>query len=280
MDSNDQIKQLLMQQLESLRAAGVQTVPKGTGKIVLPEPQVDSDSTADPSPSPTDSGPRTNAKAPAEPPNAAPSPTAQPLPSHLDQYGSSVDPTQRPSVMQVIQDEVANCRACKELCESRKQTVFGVGNPNAAICFVGEGPGADEDRLGEPFVGAAGQLLNKILGACKLKREDIYILNTVKCRPPGNRNPQEDELANCWPYAVRQLEVIQPRFICCLGSVAAKTVLQTKSSISKLRGQFHSYRGSQVIVTYHPAYLLRTPTAKKHVWNDMKMLMSALGVEL
>lgn len=145
---------------------------------------------------------------------------------------------------------------------------------------MGEGPGADEDRIGEPFVGAAGQLLDKILNACTLSRDDVYILNTVKCRPPGNRNPAESELENCWPYAVRQLEIIQPEFICCLGSVAAKTVLETKLSIGKLRGQFHQLGSSKVVVTYHPAYLLRTPSAKKHTWNDMKMLMSEMGIEL
>jgi DNA polymerase len=196
------------------------------------------------------------------------------------EYGQTTSAEQRAAALTVIQSEVASCRACPELCDSRKQTVFGVGNPNARICFVGEGPGADEDRLGEPFVGAAGQLLDKIIGACKMSRDDVYILNTVKCRPPGNRNPLEDELTNCWPFAVRQLEIIQPEFICCLGSVAAKTLLKTKSSISKLRGQFHAFRGSRVIVTYHPAYLLRTPTAKKHTWNDMKMLMAEMGVQL
>lgn len=199
---------------------------------------------------------------------------------NLLNYGPKVNASDRQQALEVIQREVANCRACKDLCDSRKQTVFGVGDPNARLCFVGEGPGADEDRLGEPFVGAAGQLLNKIIGACKLRREDVYILNTVKCRPPGNRNPLEQELDNCWPYAIRQLEVIQPEFICCLGSVAARTVLRTVSSISKLRGQFHDFRGSRVVVTYHPAYLLRTPSAKKHTWNDMKMLMAEMGVQL
>jgi DNA polymerase len=146
--------------------------------------------------------------------------------------------------------------------------------------FLGEGPGANEDRLGEPFVGEAGQLLDKIMGACKLARSDVYILNTVKCRPPANRNPSQDELANCWGYAEKQLEILQPEFICCLGSVAARTLLKTTQSIGRLRRQFHSYRGSRVLVTYHPAYLLRTPSAKKHVWEDMKLLMKEMGVDL
>lgn len=235
---------------------------------------------------PPEVAPRSQAARTTGPERRAPAPPAVPtqVPSNLlesrSDYGPTIAAPERQSALDVIQAEVSNCRACKELCDSRKQTVFGVGNPNARLCFVGEGPGADEDRLGEPFVGAAGQLLNKIIAACKMSRDDVYILNTVKCRPPGNRNPQEEELDNCWPYAIRQLEVIQPEFICCLGSVAARTVLRTKSSISKLRGQFHSFRGSRVVVTYHPAYLLRTPSAKKHTWNDMKMLLAEMGIEL
>ena len=150
----------------------------------------------------------------------------------------------------------------------------------ARLVFVGEAPGANEDRIGEPFVGEAGKLLDKILTACKLSRDDVFILNTVKCRPPANRNPSQEELANCWGYTERQLELLQPEFICCLGSVAAKTVLKTTQSLGRLRKQFHSYRGSRVLVTYHPAYLLRTPSAKKHVWDDMKMLMKEMGIEL
>ena len=146
--------------------------------------------------------------------------------------------------------------------------------------FLGEGPGANEDRQGEPFVGEAGKLLDKILNASTLKRDQVYILNTVKCRPPNNRNPLPAELENCRGFLDRQLDVIRPEFIVCLGSVAAKSLLGTKLSLGKLRKQFHQYRESKVLVTYHPAYLLRTPSAKTHVWEDMKMLMKALGVEL
>ena len=179
-----------------------------------------------------------------------------------------------------MQDLVAGCTRCEELANSRKQTVFGVGDPTARLVFVGEGPGADEDRQGEPFVGAAGQLLNKILDACQLSREQVYILNVVKCRPPRNRTPSDVERSCCWGYAREQLEILQPEFICCLGSVAAKSLLNTKQPLGRLRQQFHAYRGSRVIVTYHPAYLLRTPSAKRHVWDDMKLLMKALGVDL
>jgi len=183
-------------------------------------------------------------------------------------------------LLHVIEQEVASCTKCPPLAESRTQTVFGVGNPNPTLCFIGEAPGRDEDKQGEPFVGRAGQLLDKILDACNLKRNDVYILNTIKCRPPHNRNPEEKELANCWDYALRQLDVLQPKFICCLGSIAAQTVLQTKQPIGKLRGSFHEFRGMSVLVTYHPAYLLRNPAAKAKVWSDMKMLMREMGRNL
>jgi len=158
--------------------------------------------------------------------------------------------------------------------------VFGVGNANARICFFGEAPGADEDRLGEPFVGRAGQLLDKMIVACKMKREDVYILNVLKCRPPGNRNPLPDEVTNCRGFFERQLDIIRPEIICCLGAVAAQSLLVTDRSIGKLRGQFHDYRGIPVICTYHPAYLLRNPAAKHDTWEDLKLMMQKLGVEL
>ena len=222
-------------------------------------------------------------------PAAAPQPSASPIgkpnpPTQpaitADAYGPSLPAAERVTALKVLQEEVARCTRCDELASTRSQTVFGVGNPSTRLVLLGEGPGADEDRLGEPFVGAAGQLLDKIISACTLSRSDVYILNTVKCRPPGNRNPSQSELANCWGYAERQLEIIQPEFICCLGSVAARTLLKTTLSIGKMRRQFHSYRGSRVLVTYHPAYLLRTPSAKKHVWEDMQFLMKEMGIEL
>lgn len=187
---------------------------------------------------------------------------------------------QRIEALRVLQEEVSVCVRCHELAETRTQTVFGVGNPRARLVFCGEAPGADEDRQGEPFVGRAGQLLDKIIEACTLRREDVYILNVLKCRPPGNRNPLPLEVSNCRGYLDRQLEIIQPEFICCLGSVAAKTLLETETSIGKLRGKFHLYRGIPVLCTYHPAYLLRNPAAKRDVWEDMQMLMREMGIEL
>jgi DNA polymerase len=189
-------------------------------------------------------------------------------------------PVERAADLRVIQTEVAACTRCSELVAHRSQTVFGVGNPAARICFVGEAPGADEDRLGEPFVGRAGQLLNDILKACTLSREEVYILNVIKCRPPGNRIPNADEVENCRGYLERQLETIRPEFICCLGSVAASALLRTKASIGHLRGRFHDWRGIRILVTYHPAYLLRNPAAKKDVWHDMQWLMSEMGIPL
>lgn len=187
---------------------------------------------------------------------------------------------ERTEALNVVERKVARCRKCTDLVENRTQTVFGVGNVQPRLVFFGEGPGADEDRQGEPFVGRAGQLLTKIIEACTLKREDVYIMNVVKCRPPGNRNPESDEIANCRPFFEQQLEILQPEFICCLGAVAATTLLDTKLSIGKLRGKFHDYRGIKVLATYHPAYLLRNPNAKKYVWDDMKILMAEMDIQL
>jgi uracil-DNA glycosylase len=175
---------------------------------------------------------------------------------------------------------VSACTRCTELAGTRTQTVFGVGNPHARLVFLGEAPGADEDRKGEPFVGRAGQLLNKIIEACTLRREDVYILNILKCRPPGNRNPLPAEAANCREYLDAQLALIQPEFLCCLGAVAAQNLLQTDRPIGRLRGQFFDFQGIKVMCTYHPAYLLRNPAAKRQTWEDMQMLMAEMGITL
>ena len=177
-------------------------------------------------------------------------------------------------------EQIKDCRLCPSLVENRTQTVFGVGNPNTRLCFFGEAPGADEDRQGEPFVGRAGQLLDRIIEACTLRRRDVYILNTVKCRPPQNRNPEPDEVDNCRQYFEQQLEIIRPEFICCLGLVSAKALLGTTEAVGKLRGKLHPWRWAQVLVTYHPAYLLRNPAAKKEVWKDMQFLMKEMGIDL
>jgi len=177
-------------------------------------------------------------------------------------------------------EQVAACVRCQELAETRTQTVFGVGNPEADIMYIGEAPGADEDRQGEPFVGRAGQLLDKITEACKLTREEIYICNILRCRPPGNRNPTPDEAANCREYLDAQIEAVDPKYIVCWGSVAAHNLLGTKAAIGKMRGKFFDYKGIKVLCTYHPSYLLRSPGAKKDVWADMKIFRADMGVML
>jgi len=187
---------------------------------------------------------------------------------------------QRKNELLKLSDCVSNCRRCMELAEARTQTVFGVGNPEAKIMFIGEAPGADEDRLGEPFVGRAGKLLDSIIAACKLKREEIYICNILKCRPPGNRNPAPDEAENCREYLDGQIEIVDPDYIVCWGSVAAKNLLGQNESIGRMRKKFYSYGRSKVLCTYHPSYLLRNPSAKKDVWDDMKLLFAEMGVRL
>jgi uracil-DNA glycosylase len=169
--------------------------------------------------------------------------------------------------------EMSGCQLCP-LGKTRKNLVFGDGNPEARIVFVGEAPGADEDEQGLPFVGRAGQLLTDIIvKGMKLERKNVYICNILKCRPPGNRNPQPDEIGKCEPFLKRQLQIISPEVICALGTFAAKTLLKTDIPISVLRGRFHSYEGIKLMPTYHPAYLLRNPSAKKQVWEDVQMIM-------
>lgn len=191
---------------------------------------------------------------------------------------STDGPVDRVQALAVLRNEVAACTRCAELTAGRTQTVFGVGPADARLCFFGEAPGADEDASGIPFVGRAGQLLTKIIEACTLSRDEVYILNVLKCRPPGNRPPQPEEVANCRGYFERQLAIIQPEFICCLGTSAAQSLLQTTEPIGKLRHRWFDHGTARVICTYHPSYLLRNPAAKRDVWEDMKVLMAAMGV--
>lgn len=190
--------------------------------------------------------------------------------------GPRLEVVDRESQLAELDSQVRQCRRCQDIVCFRQQTVFGSGTMTPRICFLGEAPGADEDRTGQPFVGKAGQLLTKIIEAMKLRREDVYILNGLKCRPPQNRTPVPDEIDNCRPYVETQLEVLQPEFIVCLGAVAVRSLLQSNLSIGRLRGKFHTYRGARVVVTYHPSYLLRQESAKKMVWEDMQMLMHEL----
>jgi DNA polymerase len=177
-----------------------------------------------------------------------------------------------------IREDIGDCARCK-LHKGRTKIVFGTGNPSADLMFVGEGPGRDEDLSGEPFVGRAGKLLTDMIKAMGLQREDVYIANVVKCRPPENRLPEKDEITTCSPFLMRQIDAIKPKVICTLGSCSAQTLLQTAQGISKLRGEWFDFRGAKLMPTYHPAYLLRNPGAKPEVWKDLQKVMAVLGLQ-
>jgi uracil-DNA glycosylase len=261
MAKNPAPRRAAAQQLASLRAAGVTRVSRSTRVPSEPAGVVSSAN-----------------EAPPKTPTIAVAVSAGT--TLFETKASGLPPAEREERLHAIAARVALCTRCQELASSRTQTVFGVGNPEAEIMFVGEAPGADEDRQGEPFVGAAGQLLNRILEASRLKRSDVYICNILRCRPPGNRNPLPDEAANCREYLDGQIELVDPDYIVCLGSVAAKNLLGLADSIGKLRGRILQYRRAKVVCTYHPAYLLRNPAAKKDVWDDMKFLMRDRGIDL
>lgn len=188
--------------------------------------------------------------------------------------------SERVNRLEVLKGRVAACTRCHELATTRKQTVFGVGNPEAKLVFIGEAPGADEDEQGEPFVGRAGKLLNDIIAACRLTREELYICNILRCRPPGNRLPSFEEAEHCREYLDGQLAVVNPEYIVCWGACAARNLLGTEEAIGKLRGKFFTYGRAKVLCTYHPSYLLRNPPAKKDVWEDMKFLFHDMGIDL
>ncbi len=195
------------------------------------------------------------------------------------------------TALKLIREDLGDCTRCKLHQQGRKQIVFGVGNPNAELMFIGEGPGADEDAQGEPFVGRAGQLLNNMIKAMGLKREEVYIANVVKCRPPGNRTPERDECDTCSPFLMRQIVVIKPKVVVALGAVAAKNLLAINAPMSELRGRFYdfmpagarssdpSWQGAKLAVTYHPAFLLRDPRQKGEAWKDLQMVMKYLGLK-
>jgi DNA polymerase len=183
----------------------------------------------------------------------------------------------KPSALKLVREDIGECTRCR-LHKGRTNLVFGVGNVNADLMFVGEGPGADEDAKGEPFVGRAGQLLNNMITAMGIRREDVYIANVVKCRPPSNRTPEKDECDICSPFLMRQIDIIKPKVIVALGAVAAKNLLAVSDSMSNLRGRWYDFRDSKLLVTYHPAYLLRDPRQKKEAWKDLQMVMKYLGL--
>lgn len=235
----------------------------------------------------------TKAASPNAPPKAAPTraaPTSgMPRPEDIPTGTNLTPPNTQKSLLprnerieklNVLAGCVAGCVRCPELAETRQQTVFGTGNPEAAIMFIGEAPGADEDRQGEPFVGRSGQLLNKIIAACRLTREEIYIANVLKCRPPANRTPSPQEAENCREYLTAQIAIVDPDYIVCWGKPAVEDLLGTKTPLGRLRRQFFPYGRAKVAATYHPSYLLRYPSKKNEVWGDMIWLFVDMGVDL
>ncbi len=232
-------------------------------------------------PRPAAAAARPPVSAPAPHPEAAAPQTAAPQPAVKASAAAAADLFLAPGVrtaktLEALRGELGDCRRCK-LWPGRTQIVFGVGNPHATLMFVGEGPGRDEDLKGEPFVGRAGQLLTEIITkGMKLRREDVYIANVIKCRPPENRNPEPDEIAACQPFLQRQIEIINPKIVVALGLFAAQTLLGLRVPISRLRGHWYEYQGIKVMPTLHPAYLLRNPNDKKLVWEDIKMVLREL----
>jgi uracil-DNA glycosylase family 4 len=230
-------------------------------------------STSSAPPSPFLAGPHANLLGEETdiPPRKAPFPAAPAV-------GAEVAPAERASALQLIRDEIGDCTRCA-LHTGRNKLVFADGDPNAQLMFVGEGPGADEDAQGLPFVGRAGQLLNNMIGAMGLQREQVYIANVVKCRPPQNRTPEQIEATTCVPFLFQQIDVVRPRVLVALGATAATYLLGHRQPLAGLRGRVHSFRGTKLVVTYHPAFLLRDPRQKKEAWADLQIAMQELGLK-
>lgn len=259
-DARTLLARQLKQRLEILRAAGVQFLPVA-GPLTF----------APPEPLPVRDAVKQGV------PVAAPEPAvaAVPFKEPADPLPDSPDGRRRE--LTVLTGCVAECARCPQLFSTRTQTVFGVGPIDPEVCFVGEAPGADEDATGEPFVGRAGQLLNRIIAACGFRREEVYICNTLKCRPPNNRTPTPEERGNCREFFDRQLSLVKPKYVVALGATAAQNLLSTMAGIGKLRGKIHQYRGTPVVCTFHPAALLRNEAWKKDTWEDMKLLLRTMG---
>ncbi len=275
-DSRDELTRQVRQRLESLRRAGLDRVP-----LEIPDPSewVRAKAVDAKVPKARPTAPSLAPVIEAAPPST---PGLRTAPLLFDDPGldeAVVPPQDRPELLSALKAEVAVCERCPVLASSRTQTVFGVGSPTARLMFIGEAPGADEDRTGVPFVGRAGSLLtDMITKGMGLTREEVYIANIIKSRPPENRNPLPDEIGHCLPYLERQIAIIRPEFLCLLGRVAASALLDTAMPLGRLRGRWHRYRGIPTIVTYHPAFLLRNPASKKEAWEDLQMLMQAMGI--
>ncbi len=258
--------------LRSLLQAGVTHLPKGRSRKGSPSPSRGATSAQTESPA-------ADQMAIAARPSAVEPGMASECPRPDAPTNRAEPAASRVASLNALARKVASCTRCAELARTRTQTVFGAGNPQPRLVFMGEAPGAEEDMKGEPFVGRAGQLLTDIITkGMKLRREDVYILNTIKCRPPGNRTPLPDEAANCREFLDGQLAILQPEFVCCLGAVASQNLLGTSAPIGQLRGRLHDYQGMKVLCTYHPAYVLRYPATKRQVWEDIQILMKAMGL--
>jgi uracil-DNA glycosylase family 4 len=256
-------RELLLHHLASLRAAGVEWLPREAGFV---PPAIE----LEPTPEPVQ-------------PTLTPLPVLAPTAVQTSLLAQASDdaipetPEGRRTELDALAVRVAACVRCGELARTRTQTVFGVGPLDPDLCFLGEAPGADEDRQGEPFVGAAGQLLNRIIEASGMMRDQVFICNVLRCRPPGNRQPLPIEAENCREYLDRTLALVKPKVICALGATAVKNLLGVEQGITRLRGKWLNYRGIPVMPTFHPAYLLRSPAGKKDVWEDMKAILARLG---
>ncbi len=278
MDDHDALIRQVRQRLESLRRDGLDRIPAPPvgPRASRPEPPTVAPPPRRPEPAPV---PRA---APEPPPAAAPPPLPRAA-SLFDEPTIDAEPRvpaeDRPAMLAELAATIAGCTLCAELASTRTQTVFGEGSPTARLMFVGEAPGETEDKTGRPFVGRAGELLtDMITKGMGLRREDVYIANILKSRPPANRDPMPAEVRNCLPYLDRQIAIIRPAFLCILGKPAAHALLETALPVGRLRGRWHTVRGIPAIVSWHPAYLLRNPAAKREAWDDLQLLMRAMGI--
>lgn len=265
------IHRAIRQQLEDYQRVGITHVPAGEFDLSA----VMSSGTDEPV---------AVTKPPVQPVSQQPNIPAEPIqekvtPPVMPANSDPLSREERVAALDATATRVAACKKCEALASTRTQTVFGVGNPEAEVMFIGEAPGADEDKQGEPFVGRAGQLLTKIIEACGWKRSDIYICNILRCRPPGNRNPTSIEADNCREFLDEQIRIVRPKYIVCWGTIAAQNLLGRTDAIGKLRQTFFEHGDAKVLCTYHPSYLLRNPSAKKPVWEDMKILLTEMGID-
>ncbi len=288
-----QLRQALLQSLENYQRCGLQRIPRASAEtlpaemlaaieqtrfpsaaVAAPVSQVNNSQTAE----------ATARVTPELAPTVAPTIVAETrteseIVAERPWSFPSLSTEERKTQLEILDSEVKACRKCSDIVCFRQQTVFGAGPVQPTVCFMGEAPGADEDASGQPFVGRAGQLLTKIIEAMQLKRDEVFILNALKCRPPQNRTPVPEEIEQCHAFVAAQLEILQPKYIVCLGAVAVRSLLGLTLPVGSLRGRFHQYRQARVVVTYHPSYLLRNESAKKLVWQDMQMLMREMGLQ-